>query len=51
LDCAAELETIPRLMQRGVSYQRQRKVAADNNGDLVPVVDSLLAEMRDGLVL
>jgi glutamate---cysteine ligase / carboxylate-amine ligase len=51
LDCAAELETIPRLMQRGASYQRQRKVAADNNGDLVPVVDSLLAEMRDGLVL
>ncbi|MDP9117393.1 MAG: glutamate--cysteine ligase [Actinomycetota bacterium] len=51
LDCAAELESIPRLLERGASYQRQRAVAAAHGGDLVPVVDALLAEMRDGLAL
>ena len=49
LDCAEELEAIPRLMDRGASYQRQRAAAAANNGDLTAVVDLLLAEMRDGL--
>jgi carboxylate-amine ligase len=33
----------------GASYQRQRAVAAASGGKLEPVVDSLLAEMRDGL--
>ena len=33
----------------GASYQRQRAVAAATGGDLKAVVDSLLAEMRDGL--
>ena len=51
LHCAADLEAIPRLIERGASYQRQRAVAAAHGGDLVPVVDSLLAEMRDGLAL
>ncbi|MEP6600022.1 MAG: glutamate--cysteine ligase [Actinomycetota bacterium] len=51
LDCVAELESIPRLIDRGASYQRQRAVAAANNGDLTAVVDSLLGEMRDGLSL
>jgi len=51
LDCERELESIPRLIQCGASYQRQRAVAAANNGDLAPVVDSLIAEMRDGLAL
>jgi carboxylate-amine ligase len=51
LECAPALESISRLMQRGASYQRQRAVAASHGGDLVPVVDSLLAEMRDGLPL
>ena len=51
LDCERELESIPRLIQRGASYQRQRAVAAANNGDLTAVVDSLIAEMRDGLAL
>ncbi len=51
LECATELQSISALMQRGASYQRQRAVAAANDGDLVPVVDSLLAEMRDGLPL
>ncbi|MFN2519300.1 MAG: glutamate--cysteine ligase [Jatrophihabitantaceae bacterium] len=51
LDCAAELESIPRLIERGGSYQRQRAMAAANGGELLPVVDLLLAEMRDGLSL
>jgi carboxylate-amine ligase len=51
LGCAAELESIPRLIARGASYQRQRAVAAAHGGDLIPVVDSLLVEMRDGLGL
>jgi glutamate---cysteine ligase / carboxylate-amine ligase len=51
LDCAEELEAIPRLMDRGASYHRQRAAAAANNGDLTAVVDLLLAEMRDGLTL
>jgi len=51
LDCAAELESIPKLIERGASYQRQRAVAGANGGELVPVVDLLLAEMRDGLGL
>jgi glutamate---cysteine ligase / carboxylate-amine ligase len=51
LDCERELESIPRLIQHGASYQRQRAVAAANNGDLAAVVDSLIAEMRDGLAL
>jgi carboxylate-amine ligase len=51
LECAEELETIPRLVERGASYQRQRATAAAAGGDLVPVVDLLLTEMREGLAL
>ncbi len=51
LDCADELELIPKLVERGGSYERQRAVAARNGGRLEPVVDQLLAEMRDGLHL
>jgi glutamate---cysteine ligase / carboxylate-amine ligase len=51
LECHTELETIPKLMERGASYQRQRAVAAEHGGDLTAVVDLLLAEMRDGLAL
>jgi carboxylate-amine ligase len=51
LDCARELEAIPRLVERGASYQRQRAVAARHAGALEPVVDSLLVEMREGLGL
>jgi YbdK family carboxylate-amine ligase len=49
LDCAAELADVERVLAVGASYQRQRAVAAASGGDLRPVVDSLLAEMRDGL--
>ncbi|WP_163508759.1 glutamate--cysteine ligase [Fodinicola acaciae] len=49
LDCVAELSTVDRILKAGASYQRQREVAARNNGDLTKVVDALLGEMRDGL--
>jgi carboxylate-amine ligase len=49
LDCQAELEFIPTLIQRGASYQRQRAAAEAAGGDLGSVVDLLLAEMRDGI--
>jgi glutamate---cysteine ligase / carboxylate-amine ligase len=51
LECADELAAVPRLIERGASYQRQRAAAAQNAGALEPVVDLLLAEMRDGLCL
>ena len=51
LECSEELELIPKLIERGGSYERQRAVAAANGGRLEPVVDLLLAEMRDGLAL
>lgn len=49
LDCEAELADVLRVLEVGASYQRQRAVAAAHDGKLEPVVDSLLAEMRDGL--
>ncbi len=49
LDCAEELAGVHRILEVGPSYQRQRAVAAANEGDLTFVVDSLLAEMRTGL--
>src|SRR3954466_2869420 len=49
LDCEAELADVERILAVGASYQRQRAVAADHDGDLRAVVDSLLVEMRDGL--
>jgi carboxylate-amine ligase len=49
LGCAEELMQVERLMDIGASYQRQREVAASANGDLRPVVDSLLHEMDHGI--
>ncbi|SDG08578.1 glutamate--cysteine ligase [Klenkia brasiliensis] len=49
LDCAAELADVLRILEVGGSYERQRAVAAAHEGRLEPVVDSLLAELRDGL--
>lgn len=50
LGCTEDLGRVLEVLETGASYQRQRRVAASNGGDLVPVVDSLLAEMRSGLV-
>ena len=49
LGCEAGLADVERILRVGGSYQRQRAVAAAHDGNLIPVVDSLLAEMRDGL--
>jgi YbdK family carboxylate-amine ligase len=49
LGCAEELMQVERILDRGASYQRQRAVAAANGGDLKAVVDSLLAEMDEGV--
>jgi carboxylate-amine ligase len=49
LDCAEELRNVERVLEAGASYQRQRAVAEQNDGDLRAVVDSLLTEMDEGV--
>ncbi|WP_297736521.1 glutamate--cysteine ligase [Nocardioides sp.] len=49
LDCETELRSVGDIPRRGASYQRQRAVAAATGGDLVAVVDSVVAELRDSL--
>ena len=49
LGCAAELASIAEIPTRGASYQRQRRVAAETDGDLVAVVDSVVQELRGAL--
>lgn len=48
LGCAAELEGVRTILHKGASYQRQRAVARRNGGELLPVVEALVAEMRAG---
>ena len=48
LGCADELAGIDDILRHGPSYQRQRRVAAANDGRLDAVVGSLVAEMRAG---
>ncbi|SDQ19590.1 glutamate--cysteine ligase [Quadrisphaera sp. DSM 44207] len=48
LGCSKELASVAEIPRRGASYQRQRAVAAAHGGDLRAVVDSLVAEMREG---
>ena len=47
LGCAAELGRARQMLDVGPSYLRQRAVAEAAGGDLIAVVDSLVAEMRD----
>ncbi|MFC7492834.1 MULTISPECIES: glutamate--cysteine ligase [unclassified Nocardioides] len=49
LGCSAELASVEGIWRRGASYQRQRAVAADSEGDLVAVVDSVVRELRGSL--
>lgn len=46
LGCADELALVEEIPKRGASYQRQRRVAAASQGDLVAVVDALVKEMN-----
>ena len=48
LRCTAELESIRDIVDGGASYQRQLRVAADNDGSLKAVVSSLVRELREG---
>ena len=46
LDCADELRLVAEIPTTGASYQRQRRVLAETGGDLVAVVDSVVAELE-----
>ena len=45
LGCADELAQVSNIYQTGGSYQRQRRVAEEHDGDLKAVVDALVAEL------
>ena len=45
LRCADELSAVPDIYRTGASYQRQRRVAEEHDGDLRAVVDALVAEL------
>ncbi|MFP5313792.1 MAG: glutamate--cysteine ligase [Actinomycetes bacterium] len=48
LGCSAELADVEKILQRGAGYQRQRRVAAENNGDLSAVVLDMVRQLREG---
>lgn len=48
LDCRAELAGLQDIVDVGASYQRQREIAANTDGGLDTVVQSLVKEMREG---
>jgi carboxylate-amine ligase len=45
LHCVDDLALVREIPRRGASYQRQRRVAAAHDGDLVAVVDSVVREL------
>jgi glutamate---cysteine ligase / carboxylate-amine ligase len=45
LGCSAELAAVFDICRDGASYQRQRRVAEEHDGDLRAVVDALVAEL------
>ncbi len=45
LHCADELAAVADIYRTGASYQRQRRVAEEHDGDLRAVVDALVAEL------
>lgn len=49
LGCTAELADVAGIIERGAGYQRQRRVAAENNGDLRAVVLDGVQQLREGL--
>jgi len=46
LDCTDELAAVEHIYRHGASYQRQRRVAEEHDGDLRAVVDALVAELQ-----
>ncbi|QCX26607.1 glutamate--cysteine ligase [Nocardioides jishulii] len=49
LDCTDALRSVEEIVRSGASYQRQRRVAESNGGDLVAVVGSVVDELRESL--
>jgi glutamate---cysteine ligase / carboxylate-amine ligase len=45
LHCANELASVAEIPRLGASYQRQRRVAEEHDGDLRAVVDALIGEL------
>jgi len=45
LHCVDELCSVADIGRQGASYQRQRRVAEEHDGDLRVVVDALVAEL------
>ena len=45
LHCADELAAVAEIPRRGASYQRQRRIAKEHDGDLRAVVDALVGEL------
>jgi carboxylate-amine ligase len=48
LGCTEELAGVRTILRKGAGYQRQRAVARRHGGELGPVVEGLVAEMRAG---
>ncbi|WP_336712406.1 glutamate--cysteine ligase [Arthrobacter sp. USHLN218] len=48
LGCSNELADVEKIIERGAGYQRQRRVAAENDGDLRAVVLDAVRQMREG---
>ncbi|WP_102509309.1 glutamate--cysteine ligase [Sanguibacter massiliensis] len=48
LGCVDELDQVRTILRKGAGYQRQRAVARRNGGELGPVVENLVAELRAG---
>ncbi|EMY33204.1 carboxylate-amine ligase [Arthrobacter crystallopoietes BAB-32] len=48
LGCSNELADVEKIIERGAGYQRQRRVAAENDGDLRAVVLDVVRQMREG---
>ncbi|MBG6182247.1 carboxylate-amine ligase [Arthrobacter sp. CAN_A214] len=46
LGCSAELADVETILTRGAGYQRQRRVAAENGGDLRAVVLDMVQQLR-----
>ncbi|WP_247826814.1 glutamate--cysteine ligase [Arthrobacter antioxidans] len=47
LGCSSELADVEVILQRGAGYQRQRRVAAENDGDLRAVVLDMVQQLRE----
>ncbi|WP_394247873.1 glutamate--cysteine ligase [Arthrobacter pityocampae] len=46
LGCSSELADVETILKRGAGYQRQRKIAAENDGDLRAVVLDMVQQLR-----